>query len=152
MIVNPNTPVRLSTSKDGPKGAFSVSTDDGHASGFSELLINGLSGTFVMNGTVPPSHYFGMFSTGMELGRTSSITTALRLTKPPLRHEIEANIAGVAVATQSLDDVISFGLALWGAPLPHFSINDVSVTEAIPVRPPRRSSLRSRPPAARRLP
>lgn len=107
LIVNPASRVALSTWKDGSRGAFSVSTDDGHQSGFTELLSHGLTGTFVMNGTEPPPFYGAMFEEGMELGSHLVSHHCQAVDEPTLRYEIEANMAGVAMATQSNDEVIS---------------------------------------------
>jgi hypothetical protein len=68
LIVNPDIPVEISLWKEGLDAAMSVSVDDGQPSGFDELTKNGFKGTYVTNGTTPPSFYYGFFIAGMELG------------------------------------------------------------------------------------
>ena len=68
LIVNPDIPVKISLWKEGIDAAMSVSVDDGQPSGFDELTKNGFKGTYVTNGTTPPSFYHGYYVAGMELG------------------------------------------------------------------------------------
>ncbi|MGB7216394.1 MAG: hypothetical protein WBE98_15305, partial [Gammaproteobacteria bacterium] len=107
LIVNPATRVTLSTWKDGRRGAFSVSTDDGQFAGWRELVRHGLTGTFVMNETEPPPYYFEMYEDGMELGSHLVSHYCHAVDEATLRFEIEENIAGVEAVTQSPDEVIS---------------------------------------------
>ena len=68
LIVNPDVPVKIAVWKDGLDAAMSVSVDDGQPSGYDELSKNGFKGTYVTNGTTPPSFYTTYFNAGMELG------------------------------------------------------------------------------------
>ena len=68
LIINPDVPVKTATWKDGIDGAMSVTVDDGYGSGFEELQSNGFQGTYVCNGTSPPSFYTDFYNAGMELG------------------------------------------------------------------------------------
>ena len=110
LVINPSVPVRVATWKDGRRGAFSVSTDDGYLSGFTELVANGRAGTFVMNGLVPPAGYDQLHAAGMELGPHFVSHYCYALDEATLRDEIEANVAGLVSLTQAPDDVIS---AVW---------------------------------------
>ena len=107
VIVNPDTRVRAATWRDGHRGAFSVSVDDSQPSGFSELVANGLAGTFVMTGTQPPSFYDDYFAAGQELGSHLVSHPCGPVSEAALRYEIEANVAGVVQATGSINDVVS---------------------------------------------
>ncbi len=68
LIINPAVAVEPFTWKDGKAGAMSVSVDDGQPSAFDELNNNGFRGTYVTNGSVPPSFYTYYYQAGMELG------------------------------------------------------------------------------------
>ncbi|MCX5885744.1 MAG: thrombospondin type 3 repeat-containing protein [Proteobacteria bacterium] len=69
LVVNPDVPVKVSPWKDGHKGALSVSVDDGCSSCFDQLVENGFEGTYLTNGTLPPSFYANYYNNaGMELG------------------------------------------------------------------------------------
>ncbi len=68
LIINPAVAVEPSAWKDGKAGAMSVSVDDGQPSAFNELNKNGFKGTYVMNGSAPPSFYTAYYQAGMELG------------------------------------------------------------------------------------
>ena len=105
IVVNPQIPVSVATWKDGRRGAFSASTDDGYSAGFTELVANGLRGTFVMNGEVAPPDYAGMFAAGMELGSHLVSHFCFPVDETTLRFEIEANVAGVTGVTGPPDPV-----------------------------------------------
>jgi Beta xylosidase C-terminal Concanavalin A-like domain/Secretion system C-terminal sorting domain len=68
LIINPEGPVEPLTWKDGKAGAMSVSVDDGQPSAFYELNNNNFKGTYVTNGSTPPSFYSSYSQAGMELG------------------------------------------------------------------------------------
>lgn len=95
LVVNPQSPVGLATWKDGHRGAFSVSTDDGQPSGFDELVASGLTGTFVMNGTTPPPLYPAMYDAGMELGAHTVSHYCYEVDEFLLRDELFLNVAGL---------------------------------------------------------
>ena len=109
LIVNPDIPVKVVTWKDGKDGAMSVSVDDGQPSGFSELQMNGFKGTYVYNGTTPPSFYSSYYNAGMELGSHLVNHTCDILPDYILRtKEIEPNILGLCTNTpQPCEDVIT---------------------------------------------
>ncbi len=68
LIINPAEAVEPVTWKDGKAGAMSVSVDDGQPSAFYELNNNSFKGTYVTNGSIPPSFYTSYSQAGMELG------------------------------------------------------------------------------------
>src|SRR5690625_4358990 len=107
VVVNADLPVTLADWRDGHSGAFSVSTDDGWYAGYEELLWFGYGGTFVANGTEAPELYPEMHANGMEPGAHLVSHPCVDVTEQQLRYEIEANVAGIAAATGSLDDVVS---------------------------------------------
>lgn len=107
LIINPATRVTTATWKGGARGAFSVSTDDGHQSGFTELLFAGRTGTFVMNGTSSPPFYPALLESGMELGSHLVTHYCDMRNEATLRHEIEANIEGLLQLTRAPDQLIS---------------------------------------------
>ena len=104
-VINPVIPVTVAKWKDGHKGAFSSSTDDSEVSGYTELLGNGVKGTFVMNGTTPPAMYPQMYANGMELGSHLVSHYCDPVDPVTLRSEITRNMDGVAMATGSMDRV-----------------------------------------------
>ncbi|GAA1533657.1 hypothetical protein GCM10009803_12870 [Microbacterium ginsengiterrae] len=106
-IVNESSPVRVATWRDGHRGAFSVSVDDGRDSGGAELAAHGMAGTFVMNGTTAPPTYPGLLSAGMELGSHLVSHYCSDVDDETWRYEMEANIAGVADVTGSAERVVS---------------------------------------------
>src|SRR5690625_4245421 len=107
VVVNADLPVTLADWRDGHSGAFSVSTDDGWYAGYEGLLWFGYGGTGVANGTGAPERYPEMHANGPELGAHLVSHPCVDVTEQQLRYEIEANVAGIAAATGSLDDVVS---------------------------------------------
>ena len=109
LIINPDVPVKVTTWKDGKDAAMSVSVDDGNSSGFDVLQTNGFYGTYVCNGTSPPSFYSGYFNAGMELGSHLVNHPCYLVSDDILRiEEIEPNILGICTNTpQPCQDLIT---------------------------------------------
>jgi hypothetical protein len=100
LIIDPDIPVKATTWKDGISAAMSVSVDDGNSSGFDALQMNGFQGTFVSNGTSPPSYYTSFYNVGMELGSHLVNHSCSILLDEILRsQEIEPNISGICAST-----------------------------------------------------
>jgi hypothetical protein len=100
LIVNPDSRVEITTWKDGKDGAFSISVDDGQPSGYNELVGNGFHGTYVTNGTVPPSYYTDYYNAGMELGSHLVNHPCNAVSDDVLRSiEIQPNILNLCIYT-----------------------------------------------------
>lgn len=110
LVVNPDCPVRVSTWKDGYRGAMSISVDDGDPSCFNELTRNGSKGTYFTNGYLPPPYYTSYYQAGMELGSHLLDHVCSGLCDDALQfQEIEPNIQGICSNTpEPCEDVISF--------------------------------------------
>ncbi len=109
LIINPDVPVKATAWKDGRDAAMSISVDDGEGSGFEALYANGVGGTYVCNGTTPPSFYNSYYNAGMELGSHLATHPCYILTDDLLRtREIIPNIEGICNYTaQPCSDLIS---------------------------------------------
>ncbi len=110
LIVNPDIPVQATTWRDGRNGAMSVSVDDGYDSGSSELIENGLQGTYVCNGTTPPSYYSYLYEHGMELGAHTTNHVYGFIPPNDILRDVEfvPNINGICTQTpQPCSDVIT---------------------------------------------
>jgi len=109
LIVNPNVGIIATNWMGGKRGAMSVSVDDGAYSGFDELVANGFSGTFVSNGSEPPSYFTNMYNSGMELGAHLYSHICQYWDDEVLRNqEIEQNINGISATTpQPAADLIT---------------------------------------------
>jgi gliding motility-associated-like protein len=109
LIINPDVPVQITTWKDGYSSAMSVSIDDGQSSAFDELQANGFKGTYVTNGTVPPSFYTDYYNAGMELGsHLVNHPCATRIDDILINQEILPNIQGIYTYTpEPVKDIIS---------------------------------------------
>ncbi len=93
LIVNPDVPVKVTTWKEGYKGAMSVSVDDSKGSGFDELQANGFTGTYVLEGETPWDYYTDYYYAGMELGSHTVHHLCTSMTDEVFRtEEIEPNI------------------------------------------------------------
>ncbi len=110
LIVNPAERVGLANWKGGKTGAMSLSTDDSYISGFSNLLANGLSGTFLLMGVNPiPPIFTDVYGAGMELGGHSVDHYCFDLNDGALRYQLETNISNImAVTPVSQSELISF--------------------------------------------
>jgi len=99
LIINPDVPVIATTWKDNFSGVMSVSVDDGLGTSFQELNARGFQGTFVYNGTTPPSYYASFYDAGMELGSHLTTHPCGIIEDNVLRYqEIEPNISGICAA------------------------------------------------------
>ncbi|MDP2890240.1 MAG: hypothetical protein Q8P34_14900 [Bacteroidota bacterium] len=109
LIINPDVPVKITTWKDGLEGSMSVSVDDGQPSGFDALQRNGFKGTYVSNGTIPPTFYTNYYNAGMELGSHLVNHPCRIVFDDNLRYqEIIPNISGICANTpQPCKDIIS---------------------------------------------
>ncbi len=109
LVINPDVPVSITTWKDGYSSAMSLSVDDGQASGFDELQANGFTGTYVTNGTTPPSFYTAYYNAGMELGcHLVSHPCATRTDDVLINQEILPNILGIVTNTpEPSSDIIT---------------------------------------------
>ncbi len=110
LIVNPDVPVKITTWKDGYKGAMSVSVDDSKGSGFDELHANGFTGTYVLEGETPWNYYTDYYNAGMELGSHTVHHLCASMTDEVFRtQEIEPNIFALCHRTPiPCKDVITF--------------------------------------------
>jgi regulation of enolase protein 1 (concanavalin A-like superfamily) len=100
LIVNPDVAARVAVWRYGHRGALSVSVDDGFNSCAAQLEQHGLRGTYVSNGVIPPVHYPGLYSAGMELGAHLVTHACAIQDEDTLRYQqIEPNIAGLAAYT-----------------------------------------------------
>lgn len=109
LIVNPDVPVKATIWRDGRSAAMSVSVDDGSPTAFDELVSIGFKGTYLCNGTVPPTSYTDFYNAGMELG-SHLVNHHCNLLKDNILRSIEIvpSIAGIAANTpQSADDLIT---------------------------------------------
>ena len=109
LIINPDVPVIITPWKDGRNGAMSVSVDDSRESGFDPLQANGFKGTYVLEGTNPPSFYTTYYNAGMELGCHTVSHNCFAVSDDELRNEeIVPNISALCTKTpQPCKDVIS---------------------------------------------
>ncbi|MGC3956804.1 MAG: hypothetical protein QM813_02220 [Verrucomicrobiota bacterium] len=100
LIVNPAERVGLANWRGGKAGAISLTTDDSYISGFSNLLANGLSGSFLLMSLNPiPSIFTDVFGAGMELGGHTVDHYCFELNDGALRYQLENNITSISAAT-----------------------------------------------------
>ena len=109
-VVNAQSPVTVSTWKDGHRGALSISVDDCYTTCYSELTASGFKGTYFCDGTSPSSSYANLYNDGMELGAHTANHLCYELDDNTLRfQELEPNIDAICAGTpQPCNYLISF--------------------------------------------
>ena len=109
LIVNPNSPVRVSPWKDTRAGAMSVWVDDSDPTAFDDLSTNGLTGTYVMWHLQVPTFYASYYQAGMELGSHTVDHAGFPLSEPEARYQFESNILSLVTSSPvPQSQVISF--------------------------------------------
>jgi len=69
--------VKVTNWKDGHQGAMSVSVDDRYTSCFDNLSRNGLTGTYFLDGSNPPTNFTNLYNQGMDLNGELSLRVSI---------------------------------------------------------------------------
>lgn len=115
VIVNPGTPLRITTWKDGHRGAVSFSTDDSKTACYEELLAAGFQGTFFLMEAAAYPFAPEFHAMGMELGtHTVSHPQFPIPEKDFIFGELEPNIARVSLNVPLPPSQIAVHAWPWG--------------------------------------